>query len=67
MYVSLEACKQGFLAACRPMISVDACLLKGKWGGQLHAAIARDGNDDIYLIAYAVCETETKDTWTWFL
>ncbi|XP_062162118.1 uncharacterized protein LOC133869179 [Alnus glutinosa] len=67
MYVSLAACKEGFLAGCRPMICVDACFIKTKRGGQLHAAIARDGNDDIYPIAYAVCETENKDTWTWFL
>jgi hypothetical protein len=57
----------GFLAACRPMICVDACFIKGKWSGQLHAAIARDANDDIYPIAYAICEAETRDTWTWFL
>jgi hypothetical protein len=49
------------------MICVDACFIKTKWGGQLHAVIGRDGNDDIYSIAYAVCETENKDTWTWFL
>jgi hypothetical protein len=67
MYVSLMACKEGFLAGCRPMICVDACFIKTKWGGQLHAAIGRDGNDDIYPIAFAVCETENKETWTWFL
>jgi hypothetical protein len=67
MYVSLVACKQGFLAGCRPMIGIDACFLKGKWGGQLHAAVARDANDDIFPIAYAICKSETKDTWTWFL
>lgn len=67
MYISLSACKQGFLAECRPMICVDACFMKGKRGGQLHVAVARDGNNDIYRIAYVTCETETRDTWTWFL
>jgi hypothetical protein len=67
MYVSLAVCKEGFLAGCRLMICVDACFIKTKWGGQLHAAIGRDGNDDIYPIAYAVCETKNRDTWTWFL
>jgi hypothetical protein len=67
MYVSLAACKQGFLAGCRPMICVDACFMKGKWGGQLHTDVSLDGNDDIYLIAYAICETKTRDIWTWFL
>lgn len=67
MYVPLAACKQGFLAGCRLMIYIDACFLKGKWGGLLHAAVARDANDDIFSIAYAVCESETKETWTWLL
>jgi hypothetical protein len=33
----------------------------------LHAAVARDANDDIFSIAYVVCEFETRETWTWFL
>jgi hypothetical protein len=33
----------------------------------LYAAVARDANDDIFSIAYAVCEYETRETWTWFL
>jgi hypothetical protein len=49
------------------MICVNVCFIKTKWGGQLHVAIGRDGNDDIYPIAYRVCETENRDTWTWFL
>jgi hypothetical protein len=64
MYVSLAAWMQGFLAGYRPMVCVDACFLKGKWGGQLHAAVGRDVNDDIVPIAYAVCESETRETWT---
>jgi len=64
MYVSLAACKQGFLAGCRLMICVDVCFLKGKWGGQLHATVARDSNDDIFPIAYVVCESEIRETWT---
>lgn len=67
MYVSLVACKQGSLAGYRLMICVDACFLKGKWEGQLHAAVARDANNDIFSIAYAVCESETRETWSWFL
>jgi hypothetical protein len=43
----LTAYKEGFLAGCKPMICGDACFMKGKWGGQLHAAVARDANDNI--------------------
>jgi hypothetical protein len=66
MYVSLAVCKEGFLAGCRPMICVDSCFMKGKWGSQLHAVVARDANDDIFLIA-SICESKTRDTWNWFL
>jgi hypothetical protein len=58
---------QGLLAGCRTMICVDACFMKGKWGGQLHTAVARDANDDIFQIAYATCKAKTKKAWTWFL
>jgi len=67
MYVSLAGCKEGLLDACRPMICVNACFMKGKWSGQLHAVVAWDANDDIYPIAYAICKAEIRDTWTWLL
>jgi hypothetical protein len=41
LYVCLDACKKGFVH-CRPFIGVDACHLKGPYGDQLIAAIARD-------------------------
>ncbi|KAK9267728.1 hypothetical protein L1049_010161 [Liquidambar formosana] len=51
----------------RPFIGLDACHLKGHFGGQLLHAIARDGNDRMYPIAMAVVESECKDSWSWFL
>ena len=33
MYVSLHACKKGFLDACRPIIALDGCFLKTSFGG----------------------------------
>ena len=49
------------------MIGLDACFLKGEYGGQLMDAVGRDENNQIYPIAYAVVEAETKDSWEWFL
>jgi hypothetical protein len=66
LYVCLDACKKGFVH-CRPFIGVDACHLKGPYGGQLIAAIARDPNEQFFPLAFAVVEAETKDSWTWFL
>ena len=36
---------------------------KGDLGGQILVAIARDSNDNIFPIAFAVVEQENKDSW----
>lgn len=46
---------------------MDECFLKGPFKGQLLATVGRDGNDNMYPIAYVVVEAETKDSWIWFL
>jgi len=65
-YVCLNACKKGFLAGCRKVIGLDGCFLKGATTGVLLCAIGRDGNNQIYPIAWAVVEMETNDSWDWF-
>ncbi|XP_017434428.1 uncharacterized protein LOC108341245 [Vigna angularis] len=65
IYVCLKACKDSFIS-CRPIIGLDGCFLKGKYGGELLTAVGRDGNEQILPIAYVV-EVENKDLWTWFL
>ncbi|CAJ2628837.1 unnamed protein product [Trifolium pratense] len=67
IYVCLEACKAAFAFTCRPLIGLDACFLKGEHGGQLMAAVGQDGNNQMFPIAYAVVEAETKESWQWFL
>ncbi|XP_058725528.1 uncharacterized protein LOC131596807 [Vicia villosa] len=67
IYVCLEACKSAFATTCRPLIGLDACFLKGDFGGQLVGAVGKDGNNKMIPIAYAVVEAETKDSWQWFL
>jgi len=62
MYMSLAAMKNEFRDGCRPIIGLDACFLKGVYKGQLMAAIERDANDNMYPIAIAVVEAETKDS-----
>ncbi|XP_057523999.1 uncharacterized protein LOC130803814 [Amaranthus tricolor] len=67
MYICLTACKEGFIAGCRPIIGVDGAHLKGKFPGVLLTAVGKDGNNNIFPIAWAVVETENVETWTWFL
>lgn len=67
MYVHLEACRVGFLVGCRPIISVDACHLKGPCGGQLFCEVAMNENNDMFPISYAVCENECRASCICFL
>ncbi|GJZ46403.1 transposase, MuDR, MULE transposase domain protein, partial [Tanacetum coccineum] len=41
-YTVMHACSRGFLAGCRPYISLDACHLKGRFNGVLAAAVSID-------------------------
>ena len=62
-YMSLDACKRGFLAGCRPVICLDGCHINTKFGGQILAAVGIDPNDCIYPIAMGVVEVESLATW----
>ncbi|XP_057442732.1 uncharacterized protein LOC130734375 [Lotus japonicus] len=66
-YMCLEGCKRGFLGGCRPFIGLDGCHLKTKHGGILLSAVARDPNEEYFPLAFAVVESENKDSWRWFM
>jgi len=66
MYVCLNACKIAFARHCRPLIGLDGCFLKGRYGGQLLTVMGKDGNNQMIPIAFAIVEAETKDSWSWF-
>nr|KAJ0207297.1 hypothetical protein LSAT_V11C500268620 [Lactuca sativa] len=67
VYVCLGALKQGFAAGKRDFLGVDGAFMKGPFHGQILSAVALDGNNGIYLLAYVVVEAETLNSWTWFL
>ena len=41
--------------------------MKGPFGGQLLAAVGRDGNNQMYPIVWAMVESDQTDNWSWFL
>ena len=55
------------MQACRPVICLDGCHLKTRYGGVLLTAVGLDPNDCIYPIARAIVDIENIDTWRWFL
>ncbi|XP_074313846.1 uncharacterized protein LOC141649043 [Silene latifolia] len=50
-----------------PILRVDGCHLKGVYPGILLTAVGKDGNCNIYPLAWAVVEVKNTNSWTWFL
>lgn len=62
LYLCYHALKEGWKASCRPVIGMYGCFLKTICGGQLLSTVGRDGNNQIYLIAYVVVESKNIDS-----
>ncbi|XP_057811903.1 uncharacterized protein LOC131026151 [Salvia miltiorrhiza] len=67
LYMGFSSLIKGFKRSCRPLIGLDGCFLKTYLGGILLCAIGKDGNDQMYPIAWAVVEIENEENWSWFL
>ena len=52
---------------CRPVMSIDATHLYGKYKGKLLIAMGCDGNNQLFPLAFAIIEGENTDSWGWFL
>ncbi|XP_076888150.1 uncharacterized protein LOC143538476 [Bidens hawaiensis] len=52
---------------CRPVISIDATHLYGKYKGKMMIAMGVDGNNQIFPLAFAIVENESYASWSWFL
>ena len=50
-----------------PVLGIDGCFIKLTTGAQILAAIGRDGNNNIYPLAFGIVGQEDKANWCWFL
>ncbi|KAI3689042.1 hypothetical protein L2E82_46990 [Cichorium intybus] len=56
-----------FSTGKRDFLGLDGAFMKGPFPGQILTAVALDGNNGVYPLAYAIVEAENLDSWTWFL
>ncbi|XP_073152712.1 uncharacterized protein [Henckelia pumila] len=66
VFVVFGACVSGF-KFMRKVIAIDGTFLKGKYKGVLLVATAQYGDFYQYPIAWGVVDSETTESWTWFL
>ena len=59
--------KKGLLGGYKRIIGLDGCFVKGIVKGEVLAAVGRDGNNQIFPVAWSVVTCETKVTWNWFM
>ncbi|XP_056693176.1 uncharacterized protein [Spinacia oleracea] len=66
-FFSFAAQVRGFLRGCRPIIGIDGAHLSGFYKGILLTAVGIDGNNEIFVLAYGIVDTESCDSWTYFM
>jgi hypothetical protein len=68
-FFALKPCIDGFLTDCRPYLAIDSTFLTGKFKDQLvvAVAVAVDGHNWMYPVAFGVMDSETNENWIWFM
>ncbi|KAF6145363.1 hypothetical protein GIB67_016824 [Kingdonia uniflora] len=51
----------------RPVVMIDRTFLKGRYRGTLLTTIAIDPSNHIFLLAFSIIDSETTESWTYFL
>ncbi|TYK22553.1 protein FAR1-RELATED SEQUENCE 3-like [Cucumis melo var. makuwa] len=64
-FMALSASISGWQHS-RPVISIGGTSLKNKYSGTLLSASTPDVNDQIFLLAFYVVDSENDSSWTWF-
>ncbi|KAF6137643.1 hypothetical protein GIB67_030535 [Kingdonia uniflora] len=53
--LAFKASLDGFVNGCRPVLGLDGCFLKGKYGGQCLSIVAMVGHNGLFPIAIYLC------------
>jgi hypothetical protein len=52
---------------CRPIVSVDATFLTGKYKGTLMVAVGMTAENQLMPLVFVLVEGENNEGWSWFL
>ncbi|XP_071734853.1 uncharacterized protein [Rutidosis leptorrhynchoides] len=52
---------------CIPIVCIDGTHLKGNYIGKMLTAVARNANGQVLLVAFAVVDSQSNESWVWFL
>nr|GEY27249.1 reverse transcriptase domain-containing protein [Tanacetum cinerariifolium] len=63
----LGALKLGFRACSRDLLGLNGAFMKGPFPSQVLVVLGLDSNNEIYPLAYALVEAESKSSWCCFL
>ncbi|MQM04611.1 hypothetical protein Taro_037415 [Colocasia esculenta] len=66
-FICYHACIVGFQTGCRPLLFLDKTFLKDKYQDKLLVATALNEQNELFPLAYAACDAENEENWTWFL
>ena len=66
LFWAFKPCIDGF-PYCKRMIQVDGTWLYGRYSHILLIAVAQDGDNNIFPIAFAIVEQESAEAWNFFL
>ncbi|GJV60961.1 mutator type transposase, partial [Tanacetum coccineum] len=67
IYVCLGLLKEGFMSCRRELLGLNGAFLKGPFQSLVFSSVGLDLNNEIYPLAYAFVEVESKSSWYWFL
>ncbi|KAM3203710.1 hypothetical protein P3L10_031336 [Capsicum annuum] len=56
-----------WMEGCRRITGFDGCFLKGACKGELLVAVGKNGNNQMFPIAWVVVDKKTKHSWSFFV
>ncbi|RVW49007.1 hypothetical protein CK203_080949 [Vitis vinifera] len=66
-FMLIGASLAGFHTSIRHVVAVDGTFLKAKYLGTLFITACKDGNNQIYPLAFGIGDLENDASWEWFL